>query len=129
MRFAKRIDQNHVEIVNELRKRGINVENLSDSGKGLTDIVTWYRGDTVFIELKRNTDRAAVKKTQLRFLSTWKGWCGIAKTVEDAVALATEPSVYALTSAQKDRLAAFYATMTAKEVALPTIEKVINGII
>jgi len=126
MRYAKRIDANHHAIVDALQTVGVDVIDLSDTGKGIADIVTNYRNKTVFIEIKTESG-AKLKKTQVRFLGMWSGYCGIAQTIDEAIALAKDPVSWGLTDPQKDKLAEYYCKMAAKEVHLPTILKVINA--
>jgi hypothetical protein len=126
MKYAKRKDANHNSIVDALRKHGVDVLDLSDSGKGVADICTNYRNKSVFIEIKTESG-AKLKKTQVRFLSMWSGYCGIAQTIDEAIALATDPVANGLTDPQKGKLAEFYMKMTADEIHLPTIAKVLNA--
>lgn len=118
-------DKNHAEIVDALQKHGVDVLDLSTSGGGVADIVTHHRQKTVFIEIKCGP-RAELKKTQVRFLALWSGHCGIVRTIDEAVALATDPVSNALTDPQKDKLAVFYGTMQTPKVHLNTILKAIN---
>lgn len=125
-KYAKRLDANHTEIVNDLKKMGVHVYDLNASGSGLTDIMIHRGIRTSFVELKHGKD-AVVKKTQVKFLSEWAGFCGIARSLEDVLAIINAPHRGCLTQTQKDRLAAYYRTMTAKHVSLNVLEKVING--
>lgn len=127
-KYAKRIDANHTQIVNDLRKMGVHVYDLNLSGGGLTDIMIHRNDRTFFVELKVKGASAVVKKTQVKFLSEWQGFCGIARSLEDVVAMILTPSIGCLSQVQKDRLAAYYRTMTAKQVSLNTLEKVINEV-
>lgn len=127
MRFAKRLDANHTQIVNDLRKMGYHVYDLNLSGGGLTDIMVHRNDRTFFVELKVKGASAVVKRTQIAFLSTWQGFCGIARSLEDVLAIIQTPSKGCLSQVQKDRLAAYYRTMTAKHVSLNVLERVING--
>ena len=125
-KYAKRIDANHTQIVNDLRKMGVHVYDLNASGSGLTDIMIHRGNRTFFVEIKCGKT-AVVKKTQVKFLSEWAGYCGIARSLEDVRAIIELPYNGCLTRTQKDRLAAYYRTMTAKQVSLNTLKKVING--
>jgi hypothetical protein len=125
MRFAKRTDQNHVEIVTELRKRGIYARNLTTAGDGIADVVTHYRGKVVFMEIKFGKT-AKMKKTQMKFLGSWPGYCGIARTVDEAVNLAMEPERYAFNQRQKDNLLIAHSRTEGKEAHLQTILQVIS---
>lgn len=81
-------------------------------------------GATVFVEIKTATGK--IKKSQLRFMARWSGFCGFARTADEAYALASNPAKHALTRAQKDKLAAFYTTMAAKEISFSVIEKLLG---
>lgn len=122
--IKRRPDKNHREIVDGLCKAGIAVIDLADAGEGVADIVTHYGGNTVFIEIKAQKD-AKLKKKQIYFLATWKGHCGIAQTFEEAKNLAVVPEWHALSEKQKEKLLVYWHTMTAKEVHLPTILKIL----
>lgn len=118
-------DANHKSVIAALQKNGIKVVDLSGGNKGIPDLLTYYRGRICFIEVKIEKG-AKLKKTQVKFLGEWRGACGIAQTEEGAIALATGAD-YGLSDDQRDRLLIFHRTMDAKEVALGTILKVING--
>ena len=126
MRHILRRDKNHCEIVRELEQRGVCVLDLAASGSGVTDLATYYRGSTVFIEIKFGA-AAELKKTQIKFLSSWRGWCGIARDINEACGLAMRPGVCCLTPRQKDRLAAFYVQMPGSKAHLATVLKLIDA--
>lgn len=117
-------DANHDEIVDALRKHGVDVIDLAGMGDGVSDIITHYRGKTVFIEIKCGP-KAELKKKQVRFLAMWSGYSGIARNVDEALALATDPINSALSDSEKNIFAQYYATMTAKKVHLATIDKLL----
>lgn len=122
-RYRKRsIDANHTEIVNELRSRGVYCYDLSSSGGGVPDIITFKNGHTVLIEIKTERD-AQVKKTQLGWIAGWPGYVGFAQTADEAYRLATEPERYALTRQQKDKLAGLFLTCTKAHMHYPTVAK------
>jgi Holliday junction resolvase len=119
-------DKNHKSICDELSKRGVQCLDLSGSGGGVTDIVTYFRGKTVFLEIKFGKD-AKLKKTQAKFLSEWRGFCGIALNIDEAYALATKPEVTALNDRQKNYLAGLYLTMD-KETRFPPVMRELEKI-
>lgn len=122
-RYNKRIDQNHTVIVRELRDHGVCVVDLSGCAQGISDIVMYSKGHTVFAEIKYGS-AAVVKKSQVKFLSEWRGNCGIARSLEDALNMVNDPENYCLTQSQKDKLAVYYQSMSAPAVALNVLEKV-----
>lgn len=120
------LDANHKSVVEQLDKLfRVYVKDLANVGGGMLDIVTWFAPYTVFIEIKFNIKLARIKKSQLEFLTSWPGHCGIALNIEEAANLATQPEIYCLTPSQKDKLAVYLRTMTAKEAHLNTILKLI----
>lgn len=123
MSFYHKRDKNHNEICADLRKRGLCVEDLSASGNGVADIITHNKkGQTVFIEIKFGKD-ARVKKSQLKFLGNWSGWCGFAETPDEAFLLATKPEEKALTYKQKQRVLEFYVRLKSQHVNYSTLKK------
>ena len=52
MRYARRRDGNHLEIVHALESIGVGVYDAGSAGGGLTDLVTFYRGKVDLIEIK-----------------------------------------------------------------------------
>lgn len=118
-------DKNHKTIVDELEKRGVNTVDLSAAGFGLSDIVTYFRGQTVFIEIKVVGKTAELKRSQIEFLGKWRGFCGVARDAEEAFRIATEPQFHTLTDRQKEKLLAYHHTMKGKRVSLNTILKLI----
>lgn len=66
MRYAKKIDNNQREIVDELRKRDISVALDHD------DILVGYNGRTYWFEVKQSP-RSNIQEGQLKLLNTWKG--------------------------------------------------------
>lgn len=111
-------------MVKDLRKEGVCVVDLSGCARGITDLALWKCGITVFCEVKVKDSSAVVKKSQVRFLSEWRGNCGIARSLEDALNMVNDPENYCLTQAQKDKLAVYYQSMSAPAVALNVLEKV-----
>jgi hypothetical protein len=122
-RYGQR-DKNHKDIVTFLEKQGVQCIDLADSGGGVTDLVTYFRGATVFMEAKILGSQAVVKLTQLKFMSTWRGYCGFVRTPEQALAMAVEPEMHCLTDRQKDILAGL--ALKGKPVSMNTVEKLIR---
>jgi len=114
MRKYIRRDKNHVEIAKALQQRGVYVLDLATSGGGVTDIVTHHKGRTVFIEIKAEGRHSHIEKTQMKFLGEFPGYCGIARTEDEAYKIATDPEGYGLSQAQKDRLLIHHREMKAQ---------------
>lgn len=125
----RRPDKNQVEIRDALRAVGIHVIELDGVSGGCPDLaVRNKQGTVVFIEIKNIADKKAVlKKSQVLWLSSYPGFCGIATNFDEAWCLATQPETACLDASQKLKLAQYHATMTTKEVWLNTILKALNG--
>jgi len=76
------------------------------------------------MEAKILGSQAVVKLTQLKFMSTWRGYCGFVRTPEQALAMAVEPERHCLTDRQKDILAGL--ALKGKPVSMNTVEKLIQ---
>lgn len=113
-------DANHRDVIQFLEAHGVCVLDFAKAGDGCPDIAVWYRGITGFIEIKFGKD-AKLKRSQALWLSSWPGHCGIARTPEEALELATGTKPY-LYESKKARLAAYALTMP-KEVRLATVMK------
>ncbi len=79
-----RVDQNHSEIVNALRKCGWLVHDTSSQGDGFPDLVCSLRGRVALVEIK--FARRRLTSNQHRFQA--QGWpVHIVRTVDDVHAL------------------------------------------
>jgi Holliday junction resolvase len=96
-------DGNHLEIVKRLREHGVQVLDLATSGDGTPDVLAYYRGRTMFIEIKA-MEKAAVKRSQIKFFSEWQGDCGLVQTLDEALIL-VKGHKSAFTQAERDRMA------------------------
>ena len=67
-----RIDTNHREIVKALRDAGATVVSLSAMKHGCPDLLVGYAGETLLMEIKRDS-KARFTTDQLDFMSKWKG--------------------------------------------------------
>jgi Holliday junction resolvase len=67
-----RIDTNHKEIVESLRKLGATVVSLAAMKHGCPDLLVGYAGETVLMEIKRDA-KAKFTPDQLDFLGKWRG--------------------------------------------------------
>lgn len=121
MKYAKRLDANHTDIVHSLEKVGVCVLDLSGAGNGILDLIT-HHSHTVLIELKYGA-KAELKKSQMELLSRWTGYCGIATSFEEAERLAKQPEHYALTRQQQLKIAMFLAKWEGKRLHLGTFIK------
>lgn len=82
---ACRIDSNHAEIVDALRKVGVSVQSLATIGKGCPDLVAANKTATWLIEVKG--PKGKLTDDQVKFIEGWRGHVHIVRTVDDALAL------------------------------------------
>jgi len=90
MRRAARIDGNHQEIVDALRRAGCSVVSLAACGHGVPDILIGVRGRTFLAELKDGSKPPSAQKlTKLEqsFHASWRGQVAIIESVSDALRL------------------------------------------
>lgn len=82
----KRVDANHKQIAEALRKAGYSVLSLADCGKGVPDLLVSSHDRTFLLEIKRgkNTQTA----DQIGFVLHWRGEVQLVRTVEDALFVA-----------------------------------------
>lgn len=84
MRFA-RVDANHGEIVDALRKVGVSVQSLASIGHGCPDIVCAKGSMTWMVEIKGA--KGKLTPDQIKFIGAWRGTVHIVRTVNDALQL------------------------------------------
>ncbi len=116
------IDQNHIEIVRGLEKVGVQVKDMAKVGGGFPDILTCWNRIVCLIEIKFGKD-SHIKRSQMEFISNWKGFIGFAESFEEAERLAKDPVVFALGQKQKDKIAVFLRTFKGKEMRFSTFKK------
>lgn len=74
MRIASKTDNNHAEIVKELKKLGFSIYDTSNVGGGFTDIVVGIFNITILVEIKdgeKNKDNLTDK--QIEFHRDFRG--------------------------------------------------------
>ena len=70
--MAKRVDQNHREIVRALRQvPGMMVFSLHTLGGGIPDLCCGYRGVTALVEVK--TEKGKLNALQQQWHAAWEG--------------------------------------------------------
>ena len=82
MRAAK-VDLNHGEIVDALRKCGVSVQSLASIGNGCPDLLCAKPDGMWLIEVKGPKGRTNI--AQQKFIADWHGPVYIARTVDDAL--------------------------------------------
>lgn len=81
-KYAARVDENHVQIVAELRKDPlISVTMLHAVGRGCPDILVGYAGQNFLFELK--TEHGELNENQIKFFSNWRGQVSVARNSSD----------------------------------------------
>lgn len=85
MRRAAKVDNNHSEIVDTLRKVGASVVSLASIGQGVPDLLA-CKGDKYWlIEVKG--PKGKLTDDQKRFILDWKGTVHIVRSADDALRL------------------------------------------
>lgn len=69
--WAKRIDKNHTEIVQELRLRGYAVLDLHEVGKGCPDLLISTARDMWLVEIK--SEKGQLNEKEIGWMLKWKG--------------------------------------------------------
>ena len=86
-----KVDRNHQEIVEALRKAGISVVSLAVVGKGCGDLLCGYRGFNVLLEIKDGTaipSKRVLTEDEAKFALHWRGqWCKVESTGEALAAV------------------------------------------
>lgn len=91
MRHAKRTDDNHKELVEELRQvlRGATVFDASGAGNGFPDLVVGWRGRNYLFEVKDGAKPASRRKltdAQEKFHAQWQGQVSVVHSAAELVA-------------------------------------------
>lgn len=95
MRFAKKVDQTQAEIVLALRKVGVRVFVSSGAGSGMPDLICWYRGLCMPIEVKAIGKRKRLTPAQVDFhsLASSGGYLiPVVETPAEAIEAVTQPA-------------------------------------
>jgi Holliday junction resolvase len=72
MTFAKKTDVIQKDVVKKLRSMGATVVDLSAVGKGMTDLLVGFDGQTILLEVKSGADKKFTPQ-QIKFFATWTG--------------------------------------------------------
>lgn len=86
--MAKRIDGTQREVVQVLRKLGVNVHITSDLGKGFPDLVIGLKGRVFLIEVKNgklSPSKQKLTPDEKEFHYIWKDYVYIIKSVDEAI--------------------------------------------
>ena len=88
MRRAAKVDANHGEIVDALRKIGASVQPLHAVGQGCPDILVGWRGMNTVLEIKDGKKPPSARKLtedQVKWHAEWRGQVTVVETVEQAI--------------------------------------------
>ena len=80
-----RKDQNQKAIVEALENVGADTFDLSQVGKGLTDILVGFRGVNFLLEIKNPDQNWKFTEKQNEFHRFWRGQKAVVETVDDAL--------------------------------------------
>ena len=87
-RRAARIDANHVEVVQALRKVGYSVLSLASLGKGCPDLLVGGHGVNLLMEVKdgkKPPSARALTDDELTFLENWRGLSVVVTSIDEAI--------------------------------------------
>jgi Holliday junction resolvase len=89
-RFARRVDDNHKDIVDALRKIGAKVKSTAAVGSGFPDLVVGYKGDLYLLEIKdgsKSPSKRVLTKDEEAFMLEWSGisHIGVVSSIEEAI--------------------------------------------
>lgn len=119
-------DSNHKEIIDYLRSFGFQVLDCAKFGTGWPDLFVCRNNRVCLIEVKAEKG-AEIKKTQMRFIGSYRGYVGFAENTDQALKLAQEPDLYALKQIQKDKIAAFEQRFDKPKMNWPSFKKLVLG--
>ena len=90
-RYAKRVDENHREIVESLRSSlpEATVFDASGAGRGFPDLVVGFDGGNYLYEVKNGSKTASARKltnSQLGFHGNWQGHVAVVCSAEEILA-------------------------------------------
>lgn len=85
---AKKVDRNHAEVVQALRKAGATVQSLASVGRGCPDLLAALNGINFLFEVKDGELPPSARDLtpdQRRWIGAWKGSVYIVRSPEEAV--------------------------------------------
>jgi hypothetical protein len=88
MRRAAKVDRNHAEIVDALRRVGCSVQSLATIGAGVPDLLVGYRGFNWLIEVKDGKlppSKKSLTDDEAGWHNQWQGQVAVAYSAEDAI--------------------------------------------
>lgn len=88
MRRAPRLDSNHHEVAEALRKCGCTVFSLAGQANGCPDLLVSIRGHVFLVEVK--SEDGALTEDQRRFVATWQATVWVVRSAEGARAVVSQ---------------------------------------
>jgi hypothetical protein len=85
-RFVRnRKDANHGDIKKALEDAGVKVRDLSEAGGGVTDLLTFWKGELRIVEIKNPQRKWSLTKLQAKMRDVWP--VHIVETAAEALAV------------------------------------------
>ena len=86
MRRAARVDSNHKEVVDEFRRLGCSVLDMSRLGEGTPDLLIGFSGQCMLVEVKNGKkppSKRVLTGPQIYFWMSWKANPLVVKSLDD----------------------------------------------
>lgn len=90
MRRRAKVDRNHGEIVDALRKAGCTVQSLATAGDGCPDLLVGFCGTNLLLEVKAPKKNPNALQTD--WLRQWQGSAAVVRSAEEAIGYVMENS-------------------------------------
>jgi len=88
MGYAKRVDANQSDVIKALQEIGAKVTDLSRNGGGVPDLLVFYRGLTMLLEIK--VPGGKLNPLQVKWHAEHEGYMVyVVRSVEEAIAAVT----------------------------------------
>ena len=84
MRRRAKLDANHKEVVEWIRRMGATVQSLAEVGNGCPDILVGFRGKNLLMEIKDGNAKPSEQKLTDDQKAWHAGWLGRVYTVHSA---------------------------------------------
>jgi hypothetical protein len=103
MRRAARVDENHAEIVQALRRVGCTVQSLADIGRGCPDLLVARQGQLWLMEVKDGRKPPSARTLTPDEARWHAGWHGPVFVVESVDAALSVIGAWRLAASTEDR--------------------------
>lgn len=80
---AKRVDNNHSEIIEQAKKLGMSVQSLHTIGKDCPDVLLGYAGINILCEIK--SGKNDLSDGQQKYHDEWQGQIATVRSIDDVV--------------------------------------------